>query len=138
MPSQNCCRVALSTTRMPAATCKRLPWITPTRCGGDATDLRALCCSQLSLLQVCEAVQLRVLTNWGDPEYTCLYRFRVHGEVAPNHPTLIKRQLERWLSPSASAWTSGWTTPIVDAAKGMWQSINSAFASWGRAAAPGH
>ncbi|MGH0180003.1 UNVERIFIED_CONTAM: hypothetical protein FKN15_004623 [Acipenser sinensis] len=25
-------------------------------------------------------VELRVLSNWGHPEYTCVYRFRVHGE----------------------------------------------------------
>ncbi|XP_051802068.1 uncharacterized protein sun2 isoform X2 [Acanthochromis polyacanthus] len=27
-------------------------------------------------------VELRVLTNWGHVEYTCLYRFRVHGTIA--------------------------------------------------------
>lgn len=27
-------------------------------------------------------VELRVLTNWGHIEYTCLYRFRVHGNIA--------------------------------------------------------
>lgn len=27
-----------------------------------------------------EVVVLRVLSNWGHPEHTCLYRFRVHGE----------------------------------------------------------
>ncbi|XP_028272163.1 SUN domain-containing protein 2 [Parambassis ranga] len=27
-------------------------------------------------------VELRVLTNWGQVEYTCLYRFRVHGKIA--------------------------------------------------------
>ncbi|XP_039735124.1 SUN domain-containing protein 1 isoform X7 [Pteropus medius] len=27
-----------------------------------------------------QIVELRVLSNWGHPEYTCLYRFRVHGE----------------------------------------------------------
>ncbi|MCJ8738349.1 hypothetical protein PDJAM_G00034720 [Pangasius djambal] len=27
-----------------------------------------------------QIIELRVLTNWGHPEYTCLYRFRVHGE----------------------------------------------------------
>ncbi|KAF0293942.1 SUN domain-containing protein 1 [Amphibalanus amphitrite] len=26
------------------------------------------------------AVELRVTSNWGHPEYTCLYRFRVHGQ----------------------------------------------------------
>lgn len=25
-------------------------------------------------------VEFRVLSNWGHPEYTCVYRFRVHGE----------------------------------------------------------
>ncbi|OWK04060.1 hypothetical protein Celaphus_00013792 [Cervus elaphus hippelaphus] len=29
-----------------------------------------------------QVVELRVLTNWGHPEYTCIYRFRVHGEPA--------------------------------------------------------
>ncbi|XP_003470418.1 SUN domain-containing protein 2 isoform X2 [Cavia porcellus] len=32
-----------------------------------------------------QVVELRILTNWGHPEYTCIYRFRVHGEPAP-HP----------------------------------------------------
>ncbi|XP_019958172.2 uncharacterized protein sun2 [Paralichthys olivaceus] len=27
-------------------------------------------------------VELRVLSNWGHVEYTCLYRFRVHGKMA--------------------------------------------------------
>ncbi|RVE75873.1 hypothetical protein OJAV_G00003120 [Oryzias javanicus] len=27
-------------------------------------------------------VELRVLSNWGHMEYTCLYRFRVHGKIA--------------------------------------------------------
>ncbi|XP_062404454.1 SUN domain-containing protein 2 isoform X2 [Sardina pilchardus] len=26
-------------------------------------------------------VELRILSNWGHPEYTCVYRFRVHGEA---------------------------------------------------------
>lgn len=33
--------------------------------------------------EVFEAVELHVLTNWGQKEYTCLYRFRVHGHIAP-------------------------------------------------------
>ncbi|XP_055454483.1 SUN domain-containing protein 1 isoform X3 [Psammomys obesus] len=33
--------------------------------------------------QAFQIVELRVLSNWGHPEYTCLYRFRVHGEPAP-------------------------------------------------------
>uniref|UniRef100_A0A8C8RDR2 Sad1 and UNC84 domain containing 2 n=1 Tax=Pelusios castaneus TaxID=367368 RepID=A0A8C8RDR2_9SAUR len=27
-----------------------------------------------------QMVELRILSNWGHPEYTCIYRFRVHGE----------------------------------------------------------
>ncbi|KAM3863894.1 SUN domain-containing protein 1 [Diretmus argenteus] len=30
-----------------------------------------------------QIIEVRVLTNWGHPEYTCLYRFRVHGEPRP-------------------------------------------------------
>ncbi|XP_077590572.1 SUN domain-containing protein 1-like [Stigmatopora nigra] len=30
-----------------------------------------------------QMVELRVLSNWGHPDYTCLYRFRVHGEPRP-------------------------------------------------------
>nr|XP_033785355.1 SUN domain-containing protein 2 [Geotrypetes seraphini] len=29
---------------------------------------------------VYQTVELRILSNWGHPEYTCIYRFRVHGE----------------------------------------------------------
>ncbi|XP_070612213.1 SUN domain-containing protein 2 isoform X2 [Erythrolamprus reginae] len=28
-----------------------------------------------------QLVELKVLSNWGHPEYTCIYRFRVHGEL---------------------------------------------------------
>lgn len=28
-----------------------------------------------------ELVELRIQSNWGHPEYTCVYRFRVHGEA---------------------------------------------------------
>ncbi|NXG15309.1 SUN1 protein, partial [Grallaria varia] len=27
-----------------------------------------------------QIVELRIFSNWGHPEYTCLYRFRVHGK----------------------------------------------------------
>ncbi|XP_064419385.1 SUN domain-containing protein 2 isoform X1 [Latimeria chalumnae] len=29
-----------------------------------------------------QVVELRIFSNWGHPEYTCIYRFRVHGEPA--------------------------------------------------------
>ncbi|XP_036615235.1 SUN domain-containing protein 2 isoform X2 [Trichosurus vulpecula] len=29
-----------------------------------------------------QVVELRILSNWGHPEYTCIYRFRVHGRPA--------------------------------------------------------
>ncbi|XP_069506830.1 SUN domain-containing protein 3-like isoform X2 [Ambystoma mexicanum] len=29
-------------------------------------------------------IQLRVLSNWGNPDYTCIYRFRVHRELPKN------------------------------------------------------
>ncbi|XP_040002748.1 SUN domain-containing protein 1 isoform X2 [Xiphias gladius] len=32
--------------------------------------------------EVYRFVELRVLSNWGHVEYTCLYRFRVHGKIA--------------------------------------------------------
>ncbi|XP_036445172.1 SUN domain-containing protein 1-like isoform X2 [Colossoma macropomum] len=28
-----------------------------------------------------QIIEMRVLSNWGHPEYTCLYRFRVHGHL---------------------------------------------------------
>ncbi|OCT85483.1 SUN domain-containing protein 2 isoform X2 [Xenopus laevis] len=28
-----------------------------------------------------QLVELRIQSNWGHPEYTCIYRFRVHGET---------------------------------------------------------
>uniref|UniRef100_A0A3P8P9G9 SUN domain-containing protein n=2 Tax=Astatotilapia calliptera TaxID=8154 RepID=A0A3P8P9G9_ASTCA len=31
-----------------------------------------------------QIIEVRVLSNWGHPEYTCLYRFRVHGEPRPH------------------------------------------------------
>uniref|UniRef100_A0A8C9SRK7 SUN domain-containing protein n=1 Tax=Scleropages formosus TaxID=113540 RepID=A0A8C9SRK7_SCLFO len=33
--------------------------------------------------QAFQIIELRVLSNWGHPHYTCLYRFRVHGEPRP-------------------------------------------------------
>ncbi|XP_076155232.1 SUN domain-containing protein 2-like [Alosa pseudoharengus] len=37
-----------------------------------------------SVKDVYRAVQLRVLSNWGNPEYSCIYRFRVHGQPLPH------------------------------------------------------
>ncbi|XP_035812209.2 SUN domain-containing protein 1 isoform X5 [Amphiprion ocellaris] len=33
--------------------------------------------------KVFQIIEVRVLSNWGHPEYTCMYRFRVHGEPRP-------------------------------------------------------
>ncbi|KAM3597207.1 uncharacterized protein V6R79_001335 [Siganus canaliculatus] len=30
-----------------------------------------------------QIIEVRVQSNWGHPEYTCMYRFRVHGEPRP-------------------------------------------------------
>ncbi|XP_030634052.1 SUN domain-containing protein 2-like [Chanos chanos] len=30
--------------------------------------------------KICNMVELHILSNWGHPEYTCVYRFRVHGK----------------------------------------------------------
>lgn len=35
------------------------------------------------------AVTLEVLSNWGYAEYTCLYRFRVHGEVVGEREAVV-------------------------------------------------
>ncbi|KAM8930884.1 SUN domain-containing protein 2 [Pelodytes ibericus] len=32
-------------------------------------------------LSTYQLVELRIQSNWGHPEYTCIYRFRVHGEA---------------------------------------------------------
>lgn len=29
-------------------------------------------------------IKLRVLSNWGHPDYTCVYQFRLHGNPAPD------------------------------------------------------
>ena len=30
-----------------------------------------------------DLVELKIQSNYGNPIYTCIYRFRVHGELAP-------------------------------------------------------
>ncbi|KAK2525017.1 hypothetical protein Q9233_009064, partial [Columba guinea] len=64
---------------------------------GQFTFLAALNPSQTfqlknKLLGVVNYIRLQVLSNWGHPDYTCLYRFRVHDagwlpvyEVEPEH-----------------------------------------------------
>ncbi|XP_062859426.1 SUN domain-containing protein 1 isoform X5 [Trichomycterus rosablanca] len=46
---------------------------------GDALQTFPVMESNTDTFQI---VELRVLSNWGHPEYTCLYRFRVHGDPA--------------------------------------------------------
>ncbi|CAF1623939.1 unnamed protein product [Rotaria magnacalcarata] len=36
---------------------------------------------QTANVQTIEYVELRVTSNWGNPNYTCVYRFRVHGDL---------------------------------------------------------
>lgn len=38
--------------------------------------------------EVYRYVELRVLSNWGHVEYTCLYRFRVHGKIVSTWDSL--------------------------------------------------
>ncbi|XP_063077073.1 SUN domain-containing protein 1 [Engraulis encrasicolus] len=44
---------------------------------GDALQTNTVMEENDQLFQI---IELRVLSNWGNPEYTCLYRFRVHGQ----------------------------------------------------------
>ncbi|XP_067875430.1 SUN domain-containing protein 2-like [Heterodontus francisci] len=44
---------------------------------GDSIQMFQVQNKELGAFQV---IELRVNSNWGHPEYTCLYRFRVHGE----------------------------------------------------------
>ncbi|KAF0037051.1 hypothetical protein F2P81_009925 [Scophthalmus maximus] len=39
--------------------------------------------------EVYRFVELHVLSNWGHVEYTCLYRFRVHGKIATTSSRLL-------------------------------------------------
>lgn len=39
-------------------------------------------CGPIQTSENISAIQMRVETNWGNAAYTCIYRFRVHGEEA--------------------------------------------------------
>lgn len=49
----------------------------------DLATLNPSFSTQDTKMATYQVVELRILTNWGHPEYTCIYRFRVHGE--PTH-----------------------------------------------------
>jgi len=42
---------------------------------------------QLVHVPVVEYIEVRITSNWGNPNYTCLYRFRVHGDLQSIHPS---------------------------------------------------
>lgn len=42
---------------------------------------------QLQNVPLVEYVEVRVTSNWGNPNYTCLYRFRVHGSLQSAQPS---------------------------------------------------
>ncbi|CAF0915740.1 unnamed protein product [Rotaria sordida] len=42
---------------------------------------------QISNVPVVEYIEIQVTSNWGNPNYTCLYRFRVHGDMQSVAPT---------------------------------------------------
>lgn len=42
---------------------------------------------QLQNVPVVEYIEVRVTSNWGNPNYTCLYRFRVHGNLQTVQPS---------------------------------------------------
>ncbi|OCT83121.1 SUN domain-containing protein 2 isoform X2 [Xenopus laevis] len=45
---------------------------------GEAIQTFSIQGGDISMYQL---VELRIQSNWGHPEYTCIYRFRVHGET---------------------------------------------------------
>ncbi|XP_042559295.1 SUN domain-containing protein 1 isoform X3 [Clupea harengus] len=47
---------------------------------GDALQTHPVTESSEQAFQI---IEMRVLSNWGHSDYTCLYRFRVHGRPAP-------------------------------------------------------
>ncbi|CAF0845162.1 unnamed protein product [Didymodactylos carnosus] len=42
---------------------------------------------QISPVSTCEFIEIQVTSNWGNPNYTCVYRFRVHGELIQHFPS---------------------------------------------------
>jgi SUN domain-containing protein 1/2 len=42
---------------------------------------------QIGNIPVVEYIEVQVTSNWGNPNYTCLYRFRVHGDMQTVTPT---------------------------------------------------
>jgi len=42
---------------------------------------------QLVNVPVVEYIEVRVTSNWGNPNYTCVYRFRVHGDLQTVQPS---------------------------------------------------
>ncbi|UJR37117.1 hypothetical protein I4U23_029821 [Adineta vaga] len=42
---------------------------------------------QIANIPVVEYIEVQVTSNWGNPNYTCLYRFRVHGDMQTVSPT---------------------------------------------------
>lgn len=56
-------------------------------CGGglDGTSLFAAPDRSDSINEGIGAIRLQVTNNWGNPDYTCIYRFRIHGDaIDPN------------------------------------------------------
>ena len=51
-------------------------------------------------------VELRVLSNWGQKEFTCLYRFRVHGKLAPKQNYSMSVSVCNLLSSQHLPYTS--------------------------------
>lgn len=42
---------------------------------------------QIAIVPVVEYIEVQITSNWGNPAYTCLYRFRVHGDMQSVPPT---------------------------------------------------
>ncbi|CAM2716297.1 unnamed protein product [Rotaria socialis] len=44
---------------------------------------------QIANVPVVEYIEVQITSNWGNPAYTCLYRFRVHGDMQSVTPTAV-------------------------------------------------